>query len=169
MRFADLDGTPIDVYQQNTNMNDEAGQSYPAAVDALLDNAVGANGFYGAFGVNIHYDYQAPQAANTAIVQSAQARGVPLVSYKQMLQWVDGRNASTIRSMSWSAGTFTFTTTVGLGAAGLQTLLPVQGPAGTLTTVTCGGSTVPFTRWTMKGIEYASFTAVTGTCQARYD
>ena len=168
MRFADLDGTPIDVYQQNTNMNDEAGQSYPATVNALLDNAVGAAGFYGAFGVNIHYDYQAPQAANTAIVQSAQARGVPLVSYKQMLQWVDGRNASTIRSMSWSAGTFTFTTTVGLGAAGLQTLLPVQGPTGTLTSVSCGGSTVPFTRWTMKGIEYGSFTTVTGTCQARY-
>ena len=168
MRFADLDGTPIDVYQQNTNMNDEAGQSYPATVNALLDNAVGAAGFYGAFGVNIHYDYQAPQAANTAIVQSAQARGVPLVSYKQMLQWVDGRNASTIRSMSWSAGTFTFTTTVGPGAAGLQTLLPVQGPTGTLTSVSCAGSPVPFTRWTMKGIEYASFTTVTGTCQARY-
>ena len=29
MRFADLDGTPIDVYQQNTNMTDEAGADLP--------------------------------------------------------------------------------------------------------------------------------------------
>ena len=39
MRFADLDGSLIDVYQENTNMTDESGQSYPATVDALLDNA----------------------------------------------------------------------------------------------------------------------------------
>ena len=42
MRFADLDGTQIDVYQQNTNMTDESGQAYPSTVTALLDNAVGA-------------------------------------------------------------------------------------------------------------------------------
>ena len=29
MRFADLDGTPIDVYQQNTNMTDESTTNYP--------------------------------------------------------------------------------------------------------------------------------------------
>ena len=60
-RFADLDGTLIDVYQQNTNMTDESGQAYPATVDALLDNAVGPNGYYGAFGANIHDDNNAPQ------------------------------------------------------------------------------------------------------------
>ena len=34
-------GSIVDVYQQNTNMNDEAGQAYPATVNALLDKAVG--------------------------------------------------------------------------------------------------------------------------------
>ena len=60
MRFADLDGTQIDVYQQNTNMTDESGQAYPATVNALLDNAVGANGYYGVFGANMHTDNPAP-------------------------------------------------------------------------------------------------------------
>ena len=60
MRFADLDGTPIDVYQENTNMDDEAGQAYPATVDALLDNALGPQGYYGAFGANMHTDSPAP-------------------------------------------------------------------------------------------------------------
>ena len=40
---------------------------------------------------------------------------MPLISYKQMLDWIDGRNSSTIRSLNWNAGTFTFATTVGAG------------------------------------------------------
>jgi hypothetical protein len=168
MRFADTDGSLIDVYQQNTNMDDEAGQVYPATVDALLDNAVGPNGFYGTFGVNIHNDNPAPHPDADAIVASAQARSVPVISYKQLLTWVDGRNASTIRGMSWNAGTFTFVTTVGAGATGLQTMLPVQGPSGTLNTLSCAGSNQPFSVQTIKGIQYAMFTTVNGTCTATY-
>ena len=44
MRFADLDGSMIDVYQAATQMTDESGQSYPLHSDVLLDNAVGAEG-----------------------------------------------------------------------------------------------------------------------------
>ena len=168
MRFADTDGSIVDVYQQNTNMNDEATQAYPATINALLDNAVGANGYYGAFGVNIHTDNAAPNASTEAIVTSAQARDVPIVSYRQLLEWTDGRNSSTIRDLSWSNGTFTFVTTVGAGADGLQTLLPTQGPTGTLSGLTCAGSPRSYTVQTIKGVQYATFTAITGTCQATY-
>ena len=130
MRFADLDGTPIDVYQQNTNMTDEATTAYPMHIDTLLDNAIGPHGYYGAFGMNMHTDNPPPHPGSEAIVAAAQARGVPVISYKQMLDWVDGRDNSTIRGLSWSAGTLTFTTTVGAGANGLQTMLPIAGPVG---------------------------------------
>ena len=93
---------------------------------------------------------------------------MPLISYAQMLEWVDGRNASTIRSPSWSAGTFSFVTTVGAGANGLQTMLPTEGPSGTLSALTCNGSPKTYATETIKGIEYARFDAVTGTCQATY-
>ena len=168
MRFADVDGSTIDVYQQNTNMNDEAGQAYPATVNTLLDNATGPNGFYGAFGTNIHNDNLAPNASAEAIVASAQARDVPVISYKQLLTWTDGRNSSTIRGMSWSGNQFTFVTTVGSGANGLRTMLPVQGPAGTLSALTCGGSAQPYSVQTIKGIDYAMFATVTGSCRATY-
>jgi hypothetical protein len=168
MRFADTDGKPLDVYQQNTNMNDEAGQAYPATIDALLDNAIGPNGYYGAFGVLIHNDNPAPNPKDEAIVASAQSRGVPLVSYAQMLDWTNGRNSSTIRDLQWAGGTFTFTTTVAAGANGLQTLLPTQGPTGTLSALTCAGSSMPYTVQTIKGIQYAMFSTVTGNCQATY-
>ena len=62
----------------------------------------------------------------------------------------------------------TFVTTVGAGANGLQTILPVQGPSGTLTALTCAGSPRSYTTETIKGIQYARFATVTGTCQATY-
>ena len=168
MRFADLDGTQIDVYQQNTNITDESGQAYQATIDSLLDNAVGANGYYGVFGANMHTDHPAPHGGAETIVASAQARGVPVISYKQLLDWVDGRNSSTIRGMDWNAGIFTFTTTIGSGARGLQTMLPTRGPAGTLSALTCGGSPKAFTVQTIKGVDYAMFDAVNGTCRGTY-
>jgi hypothetical protein len=170
MRFADLDGSLIDTYQQHTHMHDEAGQLYPPTVDALLDGALGPNGYYGAFGTNIHHDFAGPRQQNEAIIESAQARGVPLISYKQLLDWVDGRNSSTIRGMSWDPATsrFTFTVTVGAGAAGLQMLLPTLGPAGTLSALTCGGTARPYASEVVKGISYARFDALNGTCVATY-
>ena len=79
-----------------------------------------------------------------------------------------GSVLSSFSSLAWNAGTLTFTTTIGSGANGLQTLLPTQGPAGTLRRITCGGTSRSFSTQTMKGVQYAMFTAVGGTCQARY-
>ena len=56
MRFADLDGSMIDVYQAATQMTDESGQSYPFTIDALLDRALGPEGYYGVFTANMHTD-----------------------------------------------------------------------------------------------------------------
>ena len=168
MRFADLDGTQIDVYQANTNMTDESTTSFSTSINSLLDNAIGAPGYYGAFGANMHNDDPAIHAGAETIIAAAQARSVPVISYKQLLDWVDGRNSSTIRGLNWSSGTFTFVTTVGAGANGLQTMLPLQGPAGTLTGITRAGSPVTYTVQTVKGIQYAMFTAVTATFVATY-
>ena len=168
MRFADLDGTQIDVYQANTNMTDESTTNYSTTINSLLDNAIGSLGYYGAFGANMHNDDPANHPGAETIIAAAQARSVPVISYKQLLDWVDGRNSSTIRGLSWNSGTFTFVTTVGAGANGLQTMLPIQGRTGTLTGITRAGSPVTYTVQTVKGIQYAVFTAVTGTFVATY-
>jgi hypothetical protein len=167
MRFADLDGSTIDVYQANTDMTDESGQAYPATVNALLDKAVGPEGYYGIFTANMHTDY-AQHAGSDAIVASALARSVPVVSAKQMLDWVDGRNASTFKNFSWSGGSLGFTITTGAGANGLQGMLPVQSAAGTLSALTRSGSAVFYSTQTIKGIQYAVFTATPGSYTAAY-
>ena len=94
MRFADVDGSTIDVYQATSQMTDESNQTFPFTIDTLLNRALGAEGYYGVFTANMHTD-QVAHAGSDAIVASAQARGVPIVSSKQMLTWLDGRNSST--------------------------------------------------------------------------
>ena len=79
MRFADLDGSMIDVYQAATQMTDESDQTYPFTINSLLDNALGPEGYYGVFTANMHTDSASSSGAD-AIVASAQARGVPVVS-----------------------------------------------------------------------------------------
>ena len=168
MRFAETDGTLLDVYQANTNMTDESGQTYPATVNTLLNNATGSLGYFGAFGVNMHTDYPTPHAGAEAIVAAAKSRSVPVISYKQLLDWTEGRNNSTISGLSWNAGTFTFTTTAAAGSNGLQTMVPTAGPVGTLRTLRKNGVAVSFTKLTIKGVQYARFTTTTGTFVATY-
>ncbi len=168
MRFADSTGVPIDVYQQNTNMTDESTTNYLLHIDTLLDNALGPNGYYGAFGANMHTDFPSLHPGSETIVEEALARGVPVISYKQLLDWVDGRDDSTIRGLTWNAGTLTFTTTVGAGAAGMQVLLPAQGPSETLSAISTGGEPVAYTVQTIKGIDYAVFGVSTATYVATY-
>ena len=103
MRFADLDGTTIDVYQAATQMTDESGQTYPFTADTLLDRALGPLGYYGVFTANHHTDAPTIQQSD-ATVASAIARNVPVVSAKQMLDWLDGRNGSSFGSMAWAPG-----------------------------------------------------------------
>ena len=97
----------IDVYQANTEITDESGQAEPGTINALLDGAVGANGYYGAFVANIHTD-SAGSTDSDAIVAAAQSRGVPIVSAKQLLDWTDGREQSTFTAFAWSGTTLEF-------------------------------------------------------------
>jgi len=169
MRYTDRNGNVIDVYQAPTQMTDESGQTYPFNIDTLLDNAVGATGFYGAFTANMHNDsgtYPGPGA--NQIVASAQARGVPVVSALQMLTWLDGRNSSSFGSLSWNGSTLSFTIAVGTGAKNLQAMVPTSSGAGLLTSISLNGTPIAFTTQTIKGVQYAFFRASVGSYQATY-
>ena len=167
MRFALRTGQTIDVYQATTQMTDESDQTYPMTINTLLDNAVGSLGYYGAFTANMHTD-TAASAGSDAIVASAQARGVPIVSAKQMLTWLDGRNGSAFGSLSWSGGVLGFTVTAPSGARNLRGMLPTQASGLTLASITRGGASVAFTTQVVKGLSYAFFPATAGAYQATY-
>ena len=167
MRFAQSDGTLIDCYQATTQMPDESGLSLPAFCDVLLDRALGAEGYYGVFTANMHFDTW-PSAGSDAIVASALSRGVPVVSSKQMLDWIDGRNGSSFGNLSWSANSLSFTIATVTGSRNLRAMLPMAAANGRLTTLNRNGGVVAFTTQTLKGIEYAMFSADPGAWVASY-
>ncbi|MDP9124720.1 MAG: DUF4082 domain-containing protein, partial [Pseudomonadota bacterium] len=167
MRFAKLDGSYVDVFMAASQMTDESGQAYPYTVDTLLDRAVGALGYYGVYTINAHTDVAASTEAS-ATVASAKAHGVPVVSARQMLTWLDARNASSFSAQSWSANVLTFTVTADPAATGLNAMVPTRTAAGVLTGLTRAGTTVAYTWSGIKGVEYAFFPAVSGTYVATY-
>jgi N,N-dimethylformamidase beta subunit-like, C-terminal/Putative metal-binding motif/Bacterial Ig domain len=168
MRFANLNGALIDVYQAATQMTDESGQTYPATANALLDNAIGALGYYGAFTANMHTD-SASSAGSDAIIASAQARSVPVVSARQMLDWLDGRNGSSFGSIAFSIDELTFTLTVGSGANGLRAMVPATSSFGALvTSIRRNSIAVPYTLQTIKGMQYGVFDATAGSYVVQY-
>ena len=166
MRFTDASGNLIDVYQATTQMTDESGQSYPYTIDTLLDKAIGTEGYYGVFTANMHTD-TAQSAEADAIVNSALTRGIPVVSARQMLTWMDGRNGSSFSSITWNGTTLSFSVNAAQGANGLVAMVPV--PAGKIvTSISKGGSQIPFTLATIKGFQYARFTAMSGSYLVDY-
>ncbi|MFP2930651.1 DUF4082 domain-containing protein [Pyxidicoccus sp. 3LG] len=171
MRFADVDGTPIDVYQLATQMTDESGQTYPLHIDTLLANALGTKGYYGAFNANMHVDSQpsAGSSGSAAIIASAKREGVSVITAKQLLDWLDAREATNVSAVAFTSNTLTFT--VATPARNLSLMVPSRTASGlTLTSVSRNGSPVTTVPQTIKGVGFAFINgAQAGTYTVTYN
>ena len=158
----------VDVYQAATQMTDESGQSYPFTSDTLLDRALGAEGYYGYFVANMHTDLPTIQQ-DTALVSSATSRGVPIVSARDVLEFVDARNQSSFQNITWTTDQLEFDIAAATGANNLTAMVPTAGPNGlVLDTVSRGANNVGYTLDTIKGLEYAIFEAQPGSYAIGY-
>ena len=115
----------------------------------------------------MHTDFS-PHAGSEAIVASAQARGVPVISAQQLLTWLDGRNGSSFTDLAWDGTALTFGIDVAAGATGLQGMLPATVHGGPLVSLTRNGSAVVLTAQTIKGVNYSTFAALPGAYVATY-
>ena len=173
MRFADSDGSIIDCYQLATQMTDESGQVYPDFVNALLDKAIGQEGYYGVFCANMHTDFATANDVSTlgsnGIISAAMSRQIPVISAKQMLDWLEGRNNATFSTFIWENNQLSFTVTAdNILARNIQAVLPKYSSNGELNTILYNGSSIPFTFQVIKGIEYAFFNSPSGDYVATY-
>jgi hypothetical protein len=167
MRFADTNGSLIDVFQATTQLTDESQQNIDADIRVLLDNATGPNGYYAVITANMHTDNADSPGADD-IIAEAKARGVPVVSARQMLTWLDGRDQSSFTGLSMSGGQLSFAINPGSGARGLQAMLPIQGPTGALLALARNGQAVSYGVQNIKGIDYAMFDGAAGSYVATY-
>ena len=167
MRFADLDGSLIDVYQVPTQMTDESGQSYPYTINSLLKKATGSEGYYGVFCANMHNDHVLSKSAD-AIIQSARSFKVPVVSSRQMLEWLDARNNSTFNNISWNNNQLNFSVFRDAKARNLKGMLPNTNSSGLIISLTRDGRNIQTTVEKIKGVNYIFFDALDGNYVATY-
>ena len=160
MRYVTTNGSLIDVFQAAVQMTDESGQTYPKTVDALLDGALGPQEYYGTYVANMHTDY-ANSTGSDLIVMAAIHRGVPVISSRQLLTWLDARNGSSMGSITWTNNTLTFSVTASTNATGLQTMVPIPSGYRVSNVNYNGGSTAYYLRG-VNGLQYAFFNALTG-------
>ena len=172
MRFARLDGTIIDVYQANTQIPDETLQNEPTTINTLLDNALGATGYYAVVTTNMHTDSTATQSAAWATAtgvfgaEPGRPRGHRQADadlarwpqqYRLQRDHLERHGAHTlVRHLS------------GQRLERYASHAPGFDSGGSLTTLTLGGSALSFTLQTIKGIQYAVFSATAGSYVATY-
>ncbi len=111
MRFVDLNGEILPVYQQLTNIVDEQYMAQPfypdwnqdaAQVIAMMDD--GLRAYHSAFVANFHVDYYnwgeiRPWAES--IMTAARSRGMPIWTADQWLDYVLNRDAVRIQDVRW--------------------------------------------------------------------
>ena len=91
-----------------------------------------------------------------------------MISARQLLTWLDGRNGSSFQNLAFDGSQLTFTMAMGAGSDGLEAMLPLEGGTGSLMELTHGGAPVPFTEREVKGVTYAVFAPVAGPYAATY-
>ena len=163
MRFADLDGTMIDVYNAPTDLDYENDPTN-ATVNADLASATGLSGFYGIFGT--HYDYTNTYAS--LLLTAAAQYNVPIISAEQARIWKDAQSNSTFNITSSSSYQVCFTPAVAEGGEGAVAMIPAASSNGSLASLTVNGAPAPYTLSTIKGVNYAVFDATPGAYIATY-
>lgn len=171
MRLADVDGSILDVYQGVSQIVNETPLAYPEAINVLIDRALGTEGYYGFFGTHDGYgtdDGRPDGAFSDAVISAALSRTVPVITAKQALTWLDGRNSSSFRSLSWNGSALNFSIAPGNGAKNLTAMLPVNSLSHALTSIARDGTPVSSTTQTIKGVQYAFLAALEGDYRAVY-
>jgi hypothetical protein len=162
MPFVDQNGNILDIYQAETQLVNENGVEQLEGVAFMLRRALGPEQFFGAFGA--HYDFS--DRFDDILISEARRQGVALISARQMLTWLDGRNQSRFDNLKWENSVLTFTSQIGRGAEAAYAMVPYRFREGHVEKVICGSERLAYSIETIKGIEFASFPARPGPCQA---
>ncbi len=166
MRFADLDGSMIDVYQVASHLVNESGMRFPSAIETQLDRALGPQGYYGAFGT--HYDFS--DDFDRQLTTAAKARGVPLVSVQQLLDWTDRRNNAHFAHIAWNGSSLTFEAVADSRTGTmLRGMVPARTAGKEIFAISRDGQRVSYKTETVKGASYAMFPVEPGVYRLIYD
>lgn len=162
LSYTDQNGNLANIYQFTTQATDEnASTVTAAAINGLVTNATGSNGYYGYFTILCHLDNLtiSNQCASDTL-SIAQNNNIPMVSAKQAAEFWDGRNNATVTNLAYGANSLSFTTSAPV--ANMQQMIPVSYQGKSLASLTVNGSNAAFSTQTVNGITYAVTTLPSG-------
>jgi len=159
--IADSDGTLTGVNQFATQATDENPTTVdPAALNTLVTNATGDNGYYGYFTVLAHLDGQGISAqTESAVLSTAAANDIPVISGAMAQTFWAGRNATTVSNPSYGTSKVTFS--IANPVHNLLMLQPATYGSKTIKSIAAAGAPVSFGTQVINGINYAVFPAAT--------
>ncbi len=180
MRFTDVAGSTLDIYQLVSDMDYEYFDSGTSraqmaqAIGALFDSSTGPDGFWGFVGT--HYDYSGGlesefRAALLGEILTRQADGVAMISAKQLLDWLDLRSETRFDELSFDAQTLRFQLHVPstLPDPGLEGMLPASASSKSLVALRRDAVAVPLKRtFDVRGLPHVFFDAKPGSYEADY-
>ncbi len=165
MRFSSASGELINVYQQETHLVDEIFNDEREAVERLVQRALGPEEFFGAFGT--HYDFH--NDFDKFLMDLGQKYEIPMVSARQMLDWLDGRSRTDILEQRWDGESLTFTIAGDLRTHGMLTaMLPSSTAGGRLSELARDGIPIPMETAGIKGVDYILFPGLDGNYRATF-
>ena len=128
-RFADPTARSSTSTRRRRRCRTSRGSPTATFARALIDRALGADGYYGVFTANIHTDRSVAPAEE--IIAEAQAAGVPVITAAQLLDWTDGRNGSQFQNVGYGSGLLRFSSwRPGPARAGSRRCCPRAPPTG---------------------------------------
>jgi hypothetical protein len=171
-RFADRNGSVIDVYQAATQVHDmlesfwkttntDVVAAFRTHYDTLLSNAIN-KGYFTTITTCCHVDSPLPTSDSDVQVSfdcaqagalAATKWGVPVVSAKQMLDWLQAREATTVTNAIYSNNSLIFD--LGTPARNLQLMIPRTSGSRSVISIKRGTTTITWTSATVKGTDYA--------------
>lgn len=176
-RFAARDGSLHDVYQFTSDFSSDdfteaTAEQTRAALKQALDRTAGPRGFWGFIGT--HFDFSKPgERVRRAILGELAERNsgqpvhdqVAMISARQLLDWLDLRNRSAFRDLTFDGERLTFSLAVddSLPNPGMEAMLPVDVGGRRLLEITRNGIPVQIVRQAaVRTVRYAFFSASPG-------
>ncbi|MGQ0434732.1 MAG: hypothetical protein ACT452_20275 [Microthrixaceae bacterium] len=168
MRFATAQGEVIDCYQAVTLLTDESGQEFPDAIEEALDRVLHPeHGHVAVLTANMHTDI-APSIGSDAIVAAARQRGVPIISARQLLTWLDARTAAHVSAIERTATGVRFAISAPAAARHLELVLPVPPAWSGVRTISRDGNPVAFAHERIGAVTHVRLPAMTGAHEVEW-
>lgn len=174
MRFANIDGQMLDIYQQVTQFGDEHFFELPwtsadhlgpkrgvETIAGLFQSSLDGN--FAAVAINFHSDpydmedrFRLPATElMSGTLDAAQAKGLPIWNAQHWLDFITLRQSARFDALKWENKSLSFDLTVRLQPQdGLSVLIPCEFNQSVLRWVSVDGKAAEYANWAVGGVKY---------------